>query len=79
MPNWLLLDRLHAIDVPVSEEVISRGLVMAQNQNTRKNKGVAGRGQEIPTDVRDQITRMFRHYSDVDWSIIGIPSSEGDE
>lgn len=78
-PAALLLDRLHAIDVPVSEEAISRGLVTAQNKNTRENKGVAGRGQEIPTDVRDQITRMFRHYSDIDWSIIGIPSSEGDE
>jgi len=72
-PSPYLLEHLQAIGIPTSKEAISRGLLAAENGFTRKNKGIVGRGQEIPADLRDQIVRVFRYYADIDWSMIGIP------
>ena len=77
-PGSLLLQHLRAIGIAVSEEAISRGLTVAKKQYTRKNKAVAGRCQNIPDDVREQVTRIFHHYKDIDWSFIGIPSQAAD-
>ena len=72
-PDPYLLEHLQAIDILTSKEAVFRGLVAAEKGFTRKNKGIVGRGQEIPVDLRDQIVRVFRYYADIDWSIIGIP------
>lgn len=43
-----------------------------KNEDTRKNKGVIGRGDNLPQWVYDRVSRLSSYYPDVDFSLIGI-------
>ena len=56
----------------VSEDEIAAAVETANAGWTRKNVGIAGRGEALPEDVRDRIVQMASYYDGVDFSPIGI-------
>lgn len=55
-----------------SAEQIAHSIQAASQSFTRKNKGVAGRGQSIKDETRNLIHEMAAYYVGVDFSPIGL-------
>lgn len=56
----------------VGQSEIERAVAAAQGSHTRRNKGVAGRGEALPEDVKDRLRALTRFYPSVDFSPIGL-------
>lgn len=61
---------------PVS---VADALKKTENINTRKNKGVAGRGTSLPFDIRNKIEHYASFYRNVDFSLIGLQKTDEKE
>jgi hypothetical protein len=51
---------------------IQRAIDAAANSKTRKNKGISGRGKEVPAYLKKRIRNYASFYPDVDFSSIGL-------
>ncbi|RMG85935.1 MAG: hypothetical protein D6712_08630 [Chloroflexi bacterium] len=51
---------------------IESAIEAAKSKNTRKNKGIAGRGLSLAPEAREHIDKMASFYKGVDFSPIGI-------
>lgn len=71
-PEDTLRKALASGKLPRSQEIISDALETVQGVGTRKNVGGAGRGAELPQELKDRIHRYCAYYPDVDFSMIGI-------
>lgn len=40
--------------------------------DTKKNKGISGRGEDMPEHLKEQVYRLASYYSDTDFSPIGL-------
>lgn len=58
------------IGFDVSNNDLRRAVEMANGANVRFNKGVTGRGQELPQELKDRIARYAAYYGDQDFSDI---------
>jgi len=56
----------------VEGDVIERALRDAKGGNSRLNKGVAGRGDELSTAQKKRIGDLTRHYPGVDFAPLGL-------
>lgn len=72
--NWIgnPLDTLRLVvahvGIDVSDDAIRSAVETANGASTRFNKGVAGRGQELPQELKDRIARYAAHYGDRNFS-----------
>ncbi len=66
------LDVANYAGIPCSAQDIAQAIENAGRQDTRKNKAVAGRGQEVPDSVKEKIRHLAAYYPDVDFSPIGL-------
>jgi hypothetical protein len=62
----------NAAGINVTSKNLNDCISKAYNGQTRLNKGVAGRGDSLPSDVKEQVKRFTAHYPSVDFSDIGI-------
>jgi hypothetical protein len=56
----------------ITDDDISNALARAEGANTKKNKGISGRGAELADSVKDRIRRYAAYYSEIDFSPIGL-------
>ena len=61
----------------VTGEDVEAALAGVEGMNTRKNKAVTGRGQQLPAHLIAEVRRMASYYPEIDFSDIGI-GGEGD-
>ena len=62
--------------LPRSLEIINAALERVQGVGTRKNVGLAGRGQELTEAHRERILRFCSYSPDVDFTPIGGPAAQ---
>lgn len=60
------------VGLPRSQSVLDEIVASVQKMNTRQNKGVAGRGQELAPPLLERIRHMRSYYPDVDFTPIGL-------
>lgn len=68
----VLHEKLNHLRIPHSLEAIGKAVEKSQGMKTRKNKGLPGRGREIPDAVRAKIAKLFGYYPHIDFSQVGI-------
>jgi hypothetical protein len=61
--------------INVSEQDVVGAVECADSMHTRKNVGIAGRGNKLPEECRNHIKEMATFYSGIDFSKIGISIS----
>ncbi|MEM9222733.1 MAG: sulfotransferase domain-containing protein [Pseudomonadota bacterium] len=71
-PEAAVANIYRCYEVPWTQEEIAIALEQASQTDTRKNKGVVGRGDALPGSVRDRIKRYATYYPGVDFSPIGL-------
>ena len=62
-------------EIDFDEQDVNNAVSQAQHSNTRKNKGITGRGRDLPPSVIEKIVKMSRYYENVDFKPIGIDSA----
>lgn len=60
------------LSINVSEIDVTDAVERTSTMHTRKNVGIAGRGNKLPEDCRNYIKEMATFYSGIDFSKIGI-------
>lgn len=63
---------LEFIEEEKTDEEIKAAFGTAEEQFTRKNTAIIGRGKELPSEMRGRIISYTRFYSDIDFSLIGL-------
>jgi hypothetical protein len=58
--------------IKVSEKDVANAVDRAGTMHTRKNVGIAGRGNKLPEECRNHIKELTAYYSGIDFSEIGI-------
>ncbi len=59
-------------DVDASEEQIRQGIEKVASADTRRNKAVTGRGDQLSTEIKNRIRHYTKFYKDTDFSPIGL-------
>lgn len=71
-PESVIAEISDRMSLGVSQESILRAITISENSPTRKNRGVAGRGEKLGEDNKRLIHAMASFYKGVDFSPIGI-------
>jgi hypothetical protein len=61
-----------AVDINITSKDTTELIGKAQGKYNRFNKGIKGRGDSVPPEVKKHIERLASHYPTVDFSDIGI-------
>ena len=69
-------DILEYIKEPSSDSKIEKAMAEVVKKNTRKNKGITGRGNQIPDDLKRKIINYTKYYPKVNFDLIGINAEE---
>ncbi|TNE29745.1 MAG: hypothetical protein EP346_05185 [Bacteroidetes bacterium] len=60
------------MDEPLSDDKLNNALSASNQANTRKNKGVSGRGSGLSPELKDRIRLYASYYPNVDFSPLGL-------
>lgn len=73
-PESMFLDMFNFAGEDVSKEQLKNWTESLKKErvDTKRNKGIAGRGEDLPEELKDQVRRLASYYSDTDLSPIGL-------
>jgi hypothetical protein len=67
---------LEYINEPTPDSNILNAMDEVAKKNTRKNKGISGRGNQIPDELKKRIVSYTIYYPKVNFDLLGLPQEE---
>ena len=67
---------LDYIGESTENSIIEKAISQIAKKNTRKNKGVSGRGDSIPDSLRKQVINYTKYYPKINFDLLGISAKE---
>ena len=67
---------LEYIKEPSSDQEIHDAMEKVAKKNTRKNKGVSGRGNQLSDELKKRVISYTKYYPSVDFDLFGITQQE---
>lgn len=67
---------LEYIEEPFTDSKIAKVMDEVAKTNTRKNKGISGRGNQIPDELKKRVVSYTKYYPKVNFDLLGITQEE---
>ncbi len=67
---------LEYIKEPFSDQEIHNAMEKVAKKNTRKNKGVSGRGNQLSDELKKRVISYTKYYPSIDFDLFGITQQE---
>ena len=67
---------LEYIEEPFTDSKIAKVMDEVAKKNTRKNKGISGRGNQIPDELKKRVVSYTKYYPKVNFDLLGITQEE---
>ena len=75
-PLFTVSDILKHIGEPTDKSTIEKIIEQIAAKNTRKNIGIAGRGDSIPESLKKRVVGYTKYYPKINFDLIGISAEE---